>query len=407
MRIRAASPPSDQLPRHWIVLDGDETSRAIEEFTPESDGAALQASDSHSTPARSDDELAAETVFFGDAGDCPAALTELHARADDVGSMTLAAQYIDDRPCPAILPPETQRHGNRASVLVVATLAVIAGLAAAIAVGRIGDTTPSLTTADRAVDAPATSQPSLVPIPHEDLSVISAPPGDVAESRPSPVRGAAGDAVRSPPAQVAAISSPLRQREQQGRRPTTPASVLQSHNSPLTARGASTAELTPPVTAVSPGPPSSSPPSNPSGNGAAVETAKTAPEVRPSIAGGAVTPPAAAASTAALDNRSIEGVLERYRLAFSRLDADAARVVWPTTDARALSQAFDQLVSQELAFDACDIRVSGTQATASCRGHATYVPRFGRRSARVDARRWQFVLQKLDNEWLIDNVSAR
>jgi hypothetical protein len=114
-----------------------------------------------------------------------------------------------------------------------------------------------------------------------------------------------------------------------------------------------------------------------------------------------------AAASAAVDQRAINGTLERYRVALSTLNAEGARQVWPTIDARGLTRAFDQLAAQELTFKGCDVAIDGVQAVAECHGYASYVPRVGNRTPRVESRRWRFQLRRSADDWVIANVSAR
>jgi hypothetical protein len=122
--------------------------------------------------------------------------------------------------------------------------------------------------------------------------------------------------------------------------------------------------------------------------------------------------PAAAALPAAAavidSNRSgVQNAISRYQKAFSGLDVNAAREVWPTVDERSLSRAFDRLEEQEVSFDGCQIDVNDARAEAKCNGTARYVPRVGSRTARVDRRQWRFSLVKVRDEWLIGAVDAR
>jgi hypothetical protein len=103
----------------------------------------------------------------------------------------------------------------------------------------------------------------------------------------------------------------------------------------------------------------------------------------------------------------IETVLDRYVGAFNTLDAEAARVVWPGVDARALDRVFRELEEQELTFDECRIELDEVRATAVCRGLARYVPRVGSRSSRSTSRQWTFRLQKVEDRWAIDGVNIR
>ena len=105
---------------------------------------------------------------------------------------------------------------------------------------------------------------------------------------------------------------------------------------------------------------------------------------------------------AAAEVASVREALSRYGSAYSRLDAAAARAVWPSVDARALGHAFAELRSQHVTFDDCDIAVAGLRARAACRGATTYVPRVGDQNPRTEARAWRFELEKgRDATWRI------
>jgi hypothetical protein len=124
----------------------------------------------------------------------------------------------------------------------------------------------------------------------------------------------------------------------------------------------------------------------------------------------AVPPPpvatAAVRAEPAGEEERIRTTLTRFRTAYSRLDASAAREVWPSVDMRALERAFDGLKSQELRFDRCSLAVDGLRARAACTGRAVYVPRIGNQSPRSTSREWTFELKKADDErWTI--ASAR
>ena len=73
----------------------------------------------------------------------------------------------------------------------------------------------------------------------------------------------------------------------------------------------------------------------------------------------------------------------------------------------ALARAFDGLESQTLTFDACDVRVRGDLATATCQGSARYVPKIGSREPRVEPRVWNFTLHKGGGDWTIDSARAQ
>lgn len=105
------------------------------------------------------------------------------------------------------------------------------------------------------------------------------------------------------------------------------------------------------------------------------------------------------------DEERIRATLSRFGTAYSRLDAGAARAVWPSVDVRALERAFDGLKSQELRFDRCSLAVDGVRARAACTGRAVYVPRIGNQSPRTTSREWTFELKKAEQGWTI--ASAR
>jgi hypothetical protein len=108
------------------------------------------------------------------------------------------------------------------------------------------------------------------------------------------------------------------------------------------------------------------------------------------------------------ESGEIEGTLRRYADAYSRLDAAAARAVWPTVDQRALARAFDGLQSQGVVFEHCDVTVSGDDATAACSGRAQFVPKVGSREPLVERRQWTFRLRKaVDAGWQITQAEAR
>jgi len=120
--------------------------------------------------------------------------------------------------------------------------------------------------------------------------------------------------------------------------------------------------------------------------------------------------PAAPAGAAAVvprpdDLQLVKDVLQRYRSAYQDLNAERAHAIWPEVNEQALQRAFQALESQTLTFEACDVQLRGSSATATCRGTTQYVPKFGSREPRVEPRIWNFTLQKSGETWQI--ASAR
>lgn len=112
--------------------------------------------------------------------------------------------------------------------------------------------------------------------------------------------------------------------------------------------------------------------------------------------------PGEAAETAA-----VRATLNRYRNAFSNLDASGAKAVWPAVDEKTLTRAFNQLEHQSIVFDSCSIDVTAARATASCGGRAEYVPKVGSRTPRVESRQWTFTLNRGERDWTIQSVTSR
>jgi hypothetical protein len=137
------------------------------------------------------------------------------------------------------------------------------------------------------------------------------------------------------------------------------------------------------------------------------------PRPTPDLTATATTRPASAPSNAAPsspaidEQQSIHRVLGQYAAAFNRLDATAAKAIWPQVDRRALERGFSQLERQTVALSNCTVLVNAGQATAQCRGQATYVPKVGNRAERTENRNWQFDLRKSGDSWIIARVDSR
>jgi hypothetical protein len=180
-----------------------------------------------------------------------------------------------------------------------------------------------------------------------------------------------------PPTEV--VAEPERSRRQEAVEPEPLEVPSRSMPSPAT---------TEPAPALAPPVESAAPPLQ-EDSSAAVPSLMPAGASRPLVT---VEPPA---------EEGIQRVLLAYQRAFERLDAAAAKHVWPTVDARALGHAFSQLSEQRLTFDACGISVSGDAASARCRGQAESLPKVGGRRAFVTSGEWVFDLAKRESDWQI------
>jgi len=118
-----------------------------------------------------------------------------------------------------------------------------------------------------------------------------------------------------------------------------------------------------------------------------------------------VTAPAAAETEAVPPQEPpVRSVLARYAAAYSDLDVDAVKRVWPSVNRAALARAFENLDSQRVSLGDCRIQVDGGAANARCTGSATWTPKIGG-GKRTDRRTWDFDLEKSAAGWQI--VSAR
>lgn len=111
--------------------------------------------------------------------------------------------------------------------------------------------------------------------------------------------------------------------------------------------------------------------------------------------------------TSPADTSRVEEVLRRYARAYDSLDASAARAVWPSVNEKALARAFQDLSSQNVQFDNCDIDIRGAVANASCSGAASYVVKVGSREPRTEPRLWRFELRRDGDAWKIENAETR
>jgi tetratricopeptide (TPR) repeat protein len=132
----------------------------------------------------------------------------------------------------------------------------------------------------------------------------------------------------------------------------------------------------------------------------------TPPPPQPQVVAAAAVVPTVREEPAVDESALVGKALQRYRLAYQDLNAQSAQDVWPAVNEAALARAFDGLQSQTLTFDACDVRVNGEAASATCRGSARYVPKVGSREPRVEPRTWKFTLRKAGADWKIDTARA-
>lgn len=107
------------------------------------------------------------------------------------------------------------------------------------------------------------------------------------------------------------------------------------------------------------------------------------------------------------DRNLVNRVLQQYAAAYERLDAEAAKEVYPSVNDTALRRAFSNLEAQRVTLGACGITISGSDANARCKGEAAYLPRVGPRTLRTATREWTFDLAKADDGWHIVRATVR
>jgi hypothetical protein len=138
-------------------------------------------------------------------------------------------------------------------------------------------------------------------------------------------------------------------------------------------------------------------------------TLRPLPTVSPSVtrSGDDDAPALVPAGDTRRESDHVRAVLARYQTAYARLDAVAAKEIWPSLDRTALERAFRNLNSQELQFDDCRVTIDASRAVATCTGVARYVTRIGSSSWKTAHRDWTFKLRKDSGAWLIDSVVTR
>lgn len=377
-------------PDEAILLTSKETSQAIESFASET-ALDIESTTRRAAAAPSDLELR----MFG--AESLADLTI--APPAGTGPTCEAAAVADDAGVLAFSPPAPARrmipHVSRA---VAAAGLVVAALGGTIAfretrrpaIVEAGPAAPppvvnardDLASSWRALDTVPLSSSVVAQALRPDGQELTEHPPD---TQPAPSRASTSESIETPRA-----LDPIPDRRTEV--PAEAPPVQQAAAMPASGSGTGV-----PITVVPDAPPLRTPAVTPAAPpAAAAEPART---VAP--------PPSVVPRNDAAASDAIAAVLDRYRTAFNDLDAEAARSVWPGADVRGLGRAFDGLKEQQLSFDDCAITLRGDSAVADCRGTASYIPKVGRKTARVEARHWRFQVEKREAGWQIQSVAAR
>jgi tetratricopeptide (TPR) repeat protein len=104
-------------------------------------------------------------------------------------------------------------------------------------------------------------------------------------------------------------------------------------------------------------------------------------------------------SRAPSEDAAIATTLRAYEDAYSSLDVEATRAVFPTVNAALLAQGFAQMKAQRLQILEAQFVVSGTTATVTCRVRQRFEPKVGRASETTVST--TFFLQKSNGVWSI------
>jgi len=142
---------------------------------------------------------------------------------------------------------------------------------------------------------------------------------------------------------------------------------------------------------------------------ASPEVQRGAPTPEPSVPAAPAGLPSVAAGTrvpARGDTTTIWETLDRYRRAYSSLDAPRVHAVYPGVDETALAHAFEEVRSQSLEFEACTVDAQDKSARAVCRGSVRYVPATGNPAPRIERRGWTFSLSRDTGDWTITSAWA-
>jgi len=106
------------------------------------------------------------------------------------------------------------------------------------------------------------------------------------------------------------------------------------------------------------------------------------------------------------ESAALASIVKGYELAYDRLDAAAAAVLWPSVDERALARAFARLQMQNLEFGDCTFAVSQNEATAQCAGLLQYARRIGDTAPKSERHVWTIEFVRAGGDWRIVRITA-
>jgi hypothetical protein len=112
--------------------------------------------------------------------------------------------------------------------------------------------------------------------------------------------------------------------------------------------------------------------------------------------------PAMQSETAA--RQAIRGVLDEYRAAFERRDADALRAVQPGVDYAYMKKTFSSVTGYTVRVDVKEVVVRGNEGSARC--IVTYMPQ-PKPAQKIPPQNTVFHLRRTGDVWLIERLERR
>lgn len=97
-------------------------------------------------------------------------------------------------------------------------------------------------------------------------------------------------------------------------------------------------------------------------------------------------------------------MLDEYRAAFERRDADALRAVQPGVDYEAMRRTFASVTGYTVRVDVKEVAVKGNEGTASC--VVTYLPQ-PKPAQKIPPQPTVFHLRRTGDVWTIERLERR
>ena len=113
---------------------------------------------------------------------------------------------------------------------------------------------------------------------------------------------------------------------------------------------------------------------------------------------------AAASQSEAAARQAIRGVLDEYRAAFERRDADALRAVQPGIDYEAMKKTFASVTGYTVRMDIKEVTVSGNEGLVT--SVVTYMPQ-PKPAQKIPPQATVFHLRRTGDVWRIERLERR